>query len=239
MKPVRPILRLLVLGALLTAAALGGEAGPDDVVETQPGTVGPQLGEDGFAPLFNGKDLRGWAGALKGYVVENGILASIPDRGGRLHTETEHADFILRFEFRLSPGANNGLCIRCPEHGDPAFQGIELQILDDDSPLYKDRPPWYRHGSIFGVVPAKTGHLKPLGQWNAQEVTARGSRITVRLNGAIIVDADLAAIVESGQTADGKGLAGHPGLLRRSGRIAFNGSGARVEFRNVRIRELK
>jgi len=190
----------------------------------------------GFVSLFNGKDLAGWVGDKKGYVAENGKIVVYPERGsGNLYTEKEYGDFILRFEFRLTPEANNGLAIRAPLKGNAAYEGMEIQILDDTADLYKDLEPYQYHGSIYGVVPAKRGHLKPVGEWNQEEVTAQGKRIIVNLNGAPIVDADIA---EAGtpQTLDGRD---HPGLKREKGHIGFLGHGYRVEFRNLRIKELK
>ncbi|GAF73619.1 unnamed protein product, partial [marine sediment metagenome] len=204
------------------------------------GEVGAKGGEEGFVSLFNGKDMAGWVGAVKGYVAENGLLVCLKKGGGNLFTEKEYADFILRFEFKLTPGANNGLGIRTPLRGNPAYAGMELQILDNTAKRYAKLRPYQFHGSIYGVVPAKRGHLKPVGEWNAQEVTAKGTRITVKLNGATIVDADLAPFINGEKkTADGGGVKRHPGLLRKTGHIGFLGHGARIEFRNLRIKELQ
>ena len=191
---------------------------------------------EGFAPLFNGEDLSGWMGDTQGYAAEDGKIVIHPDRGsGSLYTEKEFADFIFRFEFRLTPGANNGLGIRTPPEGNAAYVGMELQILDDSAPKYRELEPYQYHGSIYGVVPAERGHQRPVGEWNFQEVTARGRRITVVLNGATIVDADIDEASASG-TADGRE---HPGLRRSKGHIGFLGHGSRVEFRNIWIKEIK
>jgi hypothetical protein len=191
---------------------------------------------EGFVPLFNGKDLAGWVGDKEGYVVENGRIVVYPERGsGNLYTEREYSDFILCFQFKLTPEANNGLGIRAPLVGDAAYVGMEIQIIDNTAELWKDLEPWQYHGSIYGVVPAKRGHLKPVGEWNEEEVTAKGKRIIVRLNGVIIVDADIEE-ASTPQTMDGRD---HPGLLRERGHIGFLGHGYRVEFRTIRIKELK
>jgi len=192
--------------------------------------------ETGFMPLFNGIDLDGWIGDKDGYVAEDGKIVIHPDRGsGNLYTEKEYSDFILRFEFKLTPGANNGLGIRAPLEGDAAYLGMELQVLDNTAEKYKELQPYQYHGSIYGVVPAKRGHLKPVGEWNEQEVIAEGRRITVKLNGTIIVDADIDE-ASTPQTMDSKD---HPGLKREKGHIGFLGHGSRVEFRNIRIKELR
>ena len=192
--------------------------------------------EEGFISLFNGKDLAGWVGDKEGYGVENGKIVVYPDRGsGNLYTEKEYSDFILRFEFKLTPGANNGLGIRAPLDGDAAYDGMELQILDNTAEKYQDLQPYQYHGSIYGVVPAKRGHLKPAGEWNEQEVIADGRRITVKLNGFTIVDAHIDE-ASPPDTMDGRD---HPGLKRAKGHIGFLGHGSRVEFRRIRIKELR
>ena len=190
--------------------------------------------EEGFISLFDGKTLEGWKGDTKGYVAEDGVLKSQPGTGGNLLTTNEYSDFILRFEFKLTPGANNGLGIRLPAVGHPSYAGMELQILDDGHPKYKDLQPWQAHGSVYGIVPAKRGHLKPTGEWNEQEVIVKGRDIEVILNGETIVNANLDK-ASTPMTIDGKD---HPGVKRDRGFIGFLGHGDEVHFRNIRIKDL-
>jgi HEAT repeat protein len=202
-------------------------------------TAVPELTEteaaDGFAPLFNGRDLEGWTGDTKGYAAESGKIVIHPELGsGNLYTAREYADFVLRFEFKLSPAANNGLGVRAPLEGDAAYAGMELQILEDGSPVYWGLKPYQYHGSIYGVVPARRGALKPVGEWNTEEVTVRGRRVAVVVNGTTVVDADIDAAATGG-TIDGQN---HPGLKREAGRIGFLGHGSIVEFRRIRLKEL-
>jgi Domain of Unknown Function (DUF1080) len=191
--------------------------------------------EEGFTTLFDGKTLAGWKGSVDGYTPENGAIVCKPKGGGFLYTEKEYGDFEFRFEFKLTAGANNGLGIRTPMGGDPAYVGMELQILDDTADQYKNLKPYQYHGSIYGVVAAKKGHLKPIGEWNSQTVVCKGKQVTVILNGTTIVDADIEK-ASTPKTVDG---ANHPGLKRDKGYIAFCGHGAHVEFRNIRVKELK
>ena len=188
--------------------------------------------EEGFVSIFNGKDLTGWVGDTQGYVVENGNMVCRP--GGGVFTEKEYSDFAFRFEFRLTPGANNGVGIRAPLQGDAAYVGMEIQILDDRHPKYKDIQPYQVHGAIYGVVPAQRDHLKPVGEWNTEEIIAKGRRVTVVLNGVTIVDADLDEASKNG-TMDGKN---HPGLKNTQGHIGFLGHGDVLEFRNMRVKDL-
>lgn len=209
----------LLIGALAASAMLGNVWGSESDTE-------------GFVSLFNGKNLDGWIGATNGYAVENGVLFCNPKTGGKLLTAKEYDNFILRFEFLVYTNSNNGLGIRCPVGGDAAYNGMELQILDDSGSQYTQLQPYQYHGSIYGVVPAKRGFQKKVGQWNFQEVRAIGSKITVILNGEVIVDADIASITD---TVDHKQ---HPGLHNAKGYIGWLGHGTRVDWRNIRIKEV-
>jgi hypothetical protein len=196
-------------------------------------TVGLSTKEakEGFVSLFDGKTLKGWQGDTKGYAVENGMIVCKP--GGNLFTAKQYANFIFRFEFKLPPAGNNGVGIRTPLKGDAAYAGMEIQILDDSDPSYKGvLQPYQMHGSIYGVVPAKRGALKPVGQWNQEEILANGSHIKVTVNGKVIVDADLKKI---DKTVDHQQ---HPGLHNPKGYIGWLGHGDPVAFRNIRIKTL-
>jgi hypothetical protein len=198
-------------------------------------SLSEQEKSEGFVLLFNGEDLSGWSGSTESYAVTDGKIVLDPNLGGgNLYTMGEYEDFVVRFEFRLTSGANNGLAIRAPLAGTPAYDGVEIQILDNTSPKYVDLKPYQFHGSIYGVVPAERGHLKPIGEWNSEQVTAKGRHITVTLNGATIVDADLDE-ASTPETMDEKD---HPGLKREKGHIGFVGHGDHVEFRNIRIKVL-
>jgi hypothetical protein len=189
-------------------------------------------------PIFNGRNLDGWIGDTGGYVVKNGAIVSrVPKPGehlGNLYTKGEYENFILRFQFLLSPGANNGLGIRAPLEGDAAYVGIELQILDNTHEKWATLQPWQYHGSIYGVAAAERGYLNPTGEWNWQEVRVDGRDIRVKLNGHVILDVNLDEVSRDG-TIDGRD---HPGLNRASGHIGFLGHGDEVAFRNILIKPL-
>ncbi len=191
--------------------------------------------EPGFISLFDGKTLNGWTlvgGHGPGYVVVDGILTCPADGGGNLFTEKEYSNFVLRFEFRMEPGGNNGLGIRAPLKGDAAYAGMEIQIIDEGHERYKGwLKPTQHHGSIYDVIPARSGYLRPAGEWNEEEVIADGRHIRVTLNGVIITDADLDIVKEP------EVLKRHPGLARTTGHIGFLGHGTKVEFRNIWIKD--
>lgn len=199
-------------------------------------TAKPPSDEKGFVSLFDGKSLNGWKlvkGRGPGYVVKDGEIVCPLDGGGNLYTEKEYANFAFRFEFKVEPGGNNGVGIRAPIDGDAAYQGMEIQILDDQHEKYKGKiKSEQHHGSVYDVVPARTGYLKPAGEWNVEEIRAEGSHIRVTLNGVIILDTDLSLVREA------EVLKKHPGLRRKSGHIGFLGHGSLVQFRNIRIKAL-
>jgi hypothetical protein len=193
--------------------------------------------EGGFTSLFDGKTLNGWKSVTPqggGYGVKNGVIYCGKD-GRNLYTEKAYADFVLRIEFKLEDGSNNGIGIRAPVAGDAAYAGMEIQILEDGA---ADRGKWGKlrpaqyHGSIYDVVPAKRGALKPPGEWNVEEITALGRHIKVVVNGKTVTDADL------NDVTDPEIIRKHPGLFRDSGHIGFLGHGDYIEFRNIRIKDL-
>ena len=198
--------------------------------------------EQGYELLFDGKVVSPtiWQDekSIAGYPVENGVI--VCRKGGNLFTKKEYGNFIFRFEFKLPPGGNNGVGIRAESvNKDAAYHGMEIQVLDNSAEIYKSLAQYQYHGSIYGVVSAKRNaekndYLKPVGEWNYQEITAKGSKIKVVLNGETIVDADISEF-KTKPTLDGKE---HPGLHREKGFIGFLGHNDPVEFRNIRIKAL-
>ena len=193
--------------------------------------------KEGYKALFNGKNFEGWTGNLIDYHAENGEIVLHVDDGpshGNIFTADEYGDFSIRFEFQLTPAANNGLGIRAPLKGDAAYQGMEIQVLDNEDPVYANLAPYQYHGSVYGILPAKRGFLKPLGQWNTEEVVAKGNKIKVTLNGTVILDGDIKEDAKNGPL-DHKP---HPGLFNAKGHIGFLGHGSIVKFRSIRLKDL-
>ncbi|MBL7076816.1 MAG: DUF1080 domain-containing protein [Kiritimatiellae bacterium] len=206
--------------AVVTPAAVAAVKPAVKPAAATPAATEPVAADaEGFVPLFNRKDLTGWQGNTAGTPVKEGVITA---RQGNVFTKKEYANFIMKLEFKLTPGANNGLAIRWPGKGIPAHTGYELQVLDNTAAKYAKLKTWQYHGSIYSISPAKRGFLKPVGEWNQQTVIAKGDRITVILNGETIVDAvDVSA-------------AKRP----ESGFIGFCGHGDEVHYRNLRIKEL-
>ncbi|RAJ10075.1 uncharacterized protein DUF1080 [Arenibacter echinorum] len=220
--------------------AHGEDLGFRNIYVREIGSGDDQLTEEekkeGFKSLLNGKDLDHWVGNKTDYIMENNELLVRPKRGGHgnLFTAEEYSDFIFRFDFKLTPGANNGLGIHAPLEGDAAYEGKELQILDDTAEIYANLQPYQYHGSVYGIIAAKRGALNPVGEWNSQEVIVKGNHVKITLNGTVIVDGDWKEASKNG-TADHKE---HPGLERNTGHIGFLGHGAELAFRNIRIKDL-
>jgi len=224
--------RLVTIAVVLLVPAALCRAGENTPPSGHPGLTPDEI-QQGFVSLFDGSTLAGWQGAVDGYAAESGILLCKKDGGGFLFSQKEYADFVLRLEYKLEPGGNNGVAIRTPICRRPARKGMEIQILDDRAPQYQKLLPEQLCGSIYGAVAARPGHTRPPGQWNALQITARGSRVRVKLNGAVVVDADTDTLGR--KTIHGWEVAG---LANRKGHLAFCGHHHRVEFRNIRIRQL-
>lgn len=189
-----------------------------------------QLDDDGFESIFNGKDFTGWAGALAQYNIVDDSVISL--KGGNIFTERTYRDFVFKLEFKLPAGGNNGLAIRYPGKGNPAYVGMcELQVLDDTAAKYSDLDARQYHGSVYGKAAAARGYLRPVGKWNYQTVRVQGSTIEVELNGATIVNADLSKITEFMSPKFNS-------EIPDTGHLGFAGHGKGVAFRNLSIREL-
>jgi hypothetical protein len=191
--------------------------------------------EAGFKPLFNGKDLAGWTNATDAYEVKDGVLVSKAGKHGNMFTKEEYDNFVVRLEFKLPHGANNGLGIRSPiTDKEVAYVGMESQILDDGDSKYKGwLHPYQVHGSLYGMAPAQRGYLRPVGEWNCQELTLDGDKLKVELNGFEILDTNISEV--SKKPMDGKE---HPGASRKNGHFGLLGHQDPVSFRNIRIKRL-
>jgi len=189
----------------------------------------------GFQSVFNGKDFDGWAGPLNNYQVKDRAILCRPGKGGTIYTKQEYSDFIVRLEFKLPPGGNNGLAIRYPGTGDTAYGGMcECQVLDDNyEKATGDKiDPRQAHGSAYGMVAAQRGYQHPINEWNYEEVTVKGPTMKVELNGTVILDCDLSKVTEFMHGS------AHPGKDRTKGYFGFAGHNDPVMFRNISIKPI-
>ncbi len=178
--------------------------------------------EAGFSTIFNGTDFTGWTGAVDEYEIIDGAIVCKKGKGGNLFTTEQYADFMVRLEFKLPPGGNNGLAIRYPGKGNPSGVALcELQVIDNTAEKYQKLKDYQFHGSAYSQVAAQRGYLRPVGQWNYQEVTVQGNHVKVELNGSVILDTDLPKRAHITQ-----------------GHFGFAGHSDPVAFRNIAIKKL-
>lgn len=203
----------------------------------------------GYEILFDGSSLHKWTGNTNSYITEDGTIyvEASYGSGGNLYTKKEYSDFILRFEFCFErEGVNNGIGIRTPMGVDAAYHGMEIQILDHDSPIYKGLHEYQQHGSVYGIIPAKRVKFGSLGTWNTEEIRAVGDHITVTVNGEVILDGNIREACKGHNVAENGSEnnpyttdhLNHPGLFNKKGHIGFCGHGEGIRFRNVRILNL-
>ena len=189
-----------------------------------------ELDSEGFVSIFNGKDFTGWQGSLDEYEITDDTITSL--KGGTLYTTRAYRDFAFKLEFKVSPGGNNGLAIRYPGRGNPAYVGMcELQVLDNTAPQYADLDPRQYHGSVYGKVAAARGYLRVVNDWNYQVVRVKDTSVQVELNGTIILDTDLATITEFMSPKFNSNIP-------EEGHLGFAGHGKGIAYRNLWIQEL-
>ena len=200
----------------------------------EPNTLSDREKTAGFELLFDGKELSNeiWQQAVDKYKVVDGTF--VCDPGGNLVTKKEYENFVFRLEFKLPPAGNNGVGIRTRTGVDAAYNGHEIQILDDTADQYKNLQPWQFHGSVYRFVPAVRGSLRPVGEWNREEIIVYGNKIKVICNNQVIVDADLTEFVEGKKQP----LDGHSHTFNKTGLVGFLGHNDPVAFRSVRIKVL-
>jgi len=232
----RPFIVRLALGLTVGVAAFAGAAGAEAA----------DSAAKGFVPLMPKDSLEGWRFSdwsdvavpqkLEGtpWKIADGVLEGLGKRTW-IFSEREYGDFVLKFEGKLSEGANSGIGLRFPPKGDPAYQGMEIQFVDEayyQSGNWDGARPEQLTGSIYDEIAAKPA-VKPAGQWNSFELTCRGSRVTVVLNGKKVLDVDLSKEIKARQQK-GPPLAERP----KKGRIGFQNLNGQVSLRNIMIKTL-
>ncbi len=212
-------------------------------------TLSKEEEKAGYELLFDGTNLDQWHGGKANYLPIDGAIYVSANYGadGNLYTNKKYSDFVFRFEFCfVRPGINNGVGIRTKDGVDAAYDGMEIQILDHDDPIYAGLREYQVHGSVYGIIPAKRIKHKPLGEWNYEEIRAVGDHITVTLNGEVLVDGDIRKACQGHNMAPEEGKANpytvdhqsHPGLFNKDGYISFCGHGEGLKLRNIRVLDL-
>lgn len=226
-----------VASYVLTAAAACLLSGCGSVVRSR-----------AWVPLFpvdgppSGWSVRAWndvsqpgpAGAS--WLVSDGTLRSVGERGCWLMSDREYGDFDLEFEFKLGERGNSGLALRAPRVGDPAFDGMELQMAD-----FRYNPeakPSELTGGLYRAVEPRKQVYRPT-EWNHYAISLRGDRLEARLNGTLIHDLDLSGQTQPVKRHDGKEAPPIRDRPRR-GHLGFqelSRDGAHVMIRNAFVRE--
>ncbi len=194
--------------------------------------TGPRLTvserREGYVDLFNGRDFQNWVimGERAGWRIADGVLVSDGGQGGNwLRTIREYDDFILRLEWRVAPGGNSGVFIRCTENGNPWETGHEIQISNEQPP----RDDAHCTGSLYGSVAVDPRPDESPNVWHQYEIRCQGKRITVIVDGVTVVDARMDKV----EAIRDKPLRGFVGL-----QDSHTAEGKWVEYRKIRIRVL-
>ncbi|MFT5526602.1 MAG: hypothetical protein ACI9G1_003322 [Pirellulaceae bacterium] len=198
------------------------------------GTSEMDAQETKFTDLFNGKDLSGWklVGAGDNWLAKDGELQCTGKPGAHwIRTEKEYSDFELRLEFKMNTDGNSGVFIRAPEAGTPWVEGLEVQLLDDFGPKWKNLKPDQFTASIYAVEGPSKRVTKPAGQWQSMRIVCNRRALKVWVNGVQVVDADLDKYLDRADKV--------PGIKRQAGFIGFQDHGDAVSFRKIKIAELK
>lgn len=192
--------------------------------------------DDGFKPLFNGKDLTGWKAKPGGWKFENGELVWAP-KSGYIWSEEQFGDFVLDLEYKVNKGTNSGIFIRTANTGNPVQTGIEIQVLDSFG-----KPEVGKHdvGAMYDCLAPTKNTCKAPGEWNHMVITCQGPKIQVELNNEKILDADLDQWTEPNKNPDGsknKFKTAYKDMARK-GHIGFQDHGNPVWYRNVKLKDL-
>jgi hypothetical protein len=208
--------------------------------------------KDGFLPLFSkdgppeGWIVRSWDDLKKAppkdvvWRVEKGVLHGSDPRGTWLISEKEYGDFILEFEWKLGEQGNSGTALRAPLLGDPAFDGLELQMVDPRYyPADMKVTPAELSGSLYKAVAPTVQAYKP-DAWNHYQITCRGPSVRVKLNGSTILDVNLDQQTQKTlrhDNSEAPALKDRP----RKGHLGFqelSRGGGQVQIRQARIKVL-
>lgn len=199
----------------------------------------PACAADPWRPLFDGRNLEGWAvadaGGKPAYTVEDGAIRTRPGNGVLWYTREKIGNATLRVVYKMSqPEGNSGIFIRIPaEPTDEWFcvhHGIEVQIDDRDN-------DWHSTGVLYSMTKAKARPSKSAGEWNTMDITLDGLRTIVKLNGVLVTDYDGVSPVPERQGAHEPERGPRP----ESGYIALqhHDDKAVIYFREISVQPLK
>lgn len=199
--------------------------------------------EAGWQLLFNGKDHTGWIcnnGKPVAAPIENGALVPYKSGGYVIMHEKQFGDFVLACDVKMPEKCNSGIFFRMAEPKDPVNSGYEAQILTGKGTGMHD------FGAIYDLAPLTENASNGAGVWNHVEITCQGSKISVNVNGKDVCAIDTDDFDKPGVRPDGgkhkfkeKGAGKIIKNAARSGYLGFQDHGAKVWYKNVKLRELK
>jgi Domain of Unknown Function (DUF1080) len=213
------------IDAILTAIPTIG-AGPAGQ------SVGSQ--EKGSENLLAGGDLtRHWFTEGNWKLDKDGVVALEPRPGEQgwqrynmyLWAKKKYADFDADFEYKVAKDGNSGFYFHVGDLKDPVTNGIEVQIYDSAGKPAGAKLSDHDSGGIIPGVPPTKNTAKPAGEWNRMQVMVKGNKATVRLNGEVVNEANL---------AEGNLKSRPP-----TGSIGFQDHGMPLWLRNIKVRELQ
>jgi type 1 glutamine amidotransferase len=185
--------------------------------------------EWGFRPLFNGKDLTGWAAPSDAWTVQDRVIDCKGGHGGWLRSDEEFEDFEFRFDYRISKDGNSGAFFRATLEGNPAFTGHEVQILDD----HGKPPDMHSAGSLYDAMAPARNMSKPAWEWNEVSIKCVGRQLTITMNGYRIINVNLDDVGMNHPLAEEMKMWNRA----KKGYLGFQDHGSRVQFRNLRVKE--
>jgi hypothetical protein len=206
--------------------------------------------QKGFKPIFDGKTTTGWhtygkKTASAGWKVEDGVLHFDPEaakngQGGDLVTDLEYENFHLKLEWKVSPNANSGIIFYVNEnpqkYANTYETGLEMQVLDNDG--HPDgKITKHRAGDLYDLIQSKSEPVKPVGEWNTAEVVCKNGKLSLVLNGVIVVETVLWDDNFKALVAGSKFTAWPAFGTFKKGKIALQDHGNNVWYRNISIKE--
>lgn len=216
----------------------------------QPNTLTPEEKEEGWKLLFDGETTDGWRGynsekfPEQGWVVENGTLTVLADGGGGdIITEKQYRNYILSLEWKVEKGGNSGIFYAAMEQPtQPIYWSApEMQVLDNENHPDANRGENgnRKAGSLYDLIPAEPQNANSYGEWNSVKVVVEGARVEHWMNGEKVLEYTRWTPEWYEMIRNSK-FRSHPEFGdARKGHIGLQDHGDRVQFRNIKIKEIQ
>jgi hypothetical protein len=242
--------RYLVVGlVVVVTATVWLAARADEATEVADNTLTPQEQRQGWVLLFDGQSADGWlvgdGEAVPVANVQDGAINPHKVGAGRkvylMYTKHTFGDFVLSLDFKVTERCNSGVFFRVGDSQDPVQTGLEMQVYDSaGKPVDGEDGKYSSCGAIYGALAPSADAMKPAGEWNHAEITAKGANVTVVLNGRQVIDMDLDRWTAAGRNPDGTENKFKSALKNfpRAGHIGLQDHNHDVWFKNIKVRAL-